>query len=69
VNGQTTPPEWWLWIRRIVIFGLGSAVILDALITNTVSIGELVIGLIMIGVLPLDDLARYLQRKPPRGPG
>jgi hypothetical protein len=59
------PPAWWLWVRRVVIFGLGCWVVIDAMTAKSVPIWELVIGMVLIGVLPLDDLARYLQRKPP----
>lgn len=57
-------PAWWLWIRRVVIFGLGVGVVVDAVGADKVNIWELVIGMVLVGVLPLDDLARYLQRKP-----
>jgi hypothetical protein len=67
-DGDRLPPSWWLWIRRVVIFALGVSVIGDALIADKVNIWELVIGLILVGVLPLDDVAHYLQRVPPRVP-
>lgn len=57
-------PSWWLIFRRVVIFLLGVAVILDALdVTGSGrNIGEMVVGLVMIGLLPLDDLIGALQR-------
>jgi hypothetical protein len=56
-------PGWWLVIRRIVIFALGVTVILDSLLEKqTASVGKLVVGLIMIGVLPLEDLIRLVYR-------
>jgi hypothetical protein len=55
-------PAWWPLLRRIVIFVLGCAVMIDALLQNVTSIGELVIGLIMVGVLPIDDLFRLVRR-------
>ena len=64
-NGNGHAPSWWLWVRRIVIFGLGVGVVVDAVGADRVNIWELVIGMILVGVLPLDDVARYLQRKPP----
>lgn len=54
--------EWWLLVRRVVTFVLGCAVIIDALLATVVSIGELVIGLILVGVLPIDDLFRLARR-------
>ena len=64
-NGNGHAPSWWLWIRRVVIFGLGVGVVVDAVGADRVNIWELVIGMVLVGVLPLDDLARYLQRKSP----
>lgn len=40
-------------IRRVTVFLLGVVVILDGLTGPT---GELVIGLVLVGVLPIDDL-------------
>jgi uncharacterized membrane protein HdeD (DUF308 family) len=55
-------PEWWLQVRRVVTFLLGCAVIVDALLASVVNVGELVIGLILVGVLPIDDLFRIVRR-------
>jgi hypothetical protein len=55
-------PRWWAPVRRIVTFLLGCAVIVDALLQSAVSIGELIVGLLMIGVLPIDDLIRIVRR-------
>ena len=66
MNGDShhhDPPEWWLWVRRVVSFGLGVWVIADSLAEKQVaSVGKLIIGLVMIGVLPLDDLLRVARR-------
>ena len=53
-------PGWWLWLRRLVSFTLGVAVIVDALRSHEASVGKLIVGLVMIGVLPLDDLLRVV---------
>jgi hypothetical protein len=56
-------PSWWAPFRRIVTFLLGCAVILDSLVEkNTATVGKLVIGLILVGVLPLEDLIRLASR-------
>ena len=55
-----TDPKSWLLIRRVVTFLLGCAVIIDALIQN--HIGTLVVGAILVGVLPVDDLFRLVRR-------
>lgn len=57
-------PPWWDIFRRVAAFLLGVAVIIDALIeSNSASVGKLVVGLIMVGVLPLDDLITLARRK------
>jgi len=61
-NGAS--PRWWLFIRRVIIFFLGVAVIVDALIEEDAVTGKLIVGVIMIGVLPLDDLAVLIPRRP-----
>jgi hypothetical protein len=62
-NGYTSMPPWWQWVRRIGIFALGAAVIIDSLVEkNYPSLGKLIIGLLMVGVMPLDDLLRALTK-------
>lgn len=57
----------WSAVRRFVIFALGVGVVIEALTnTNDNQVADLIIGLVMIGVLPLDDLLRaYGQRRGP----
>lgn len=66
---MTTPaeaegPRWFPMLRRVVIFFLGCVVIIDALdATGTGrNIGEMIVGLVMIGLLPLDDLIGAIDR-------
>lgn len=51
-------PRWWLIFREVVTFTLGVVVMIDGLdITGSGrNIGELIVGLVMIGVLPLERL-------------
>jgi hypothetical protein len=53
----------WLMVRRLVTFVLGVAVIVDALWEKEDVVAELVIGLILVGVLPIEDLIRLLDRR------
>ena len=53
----------WLMARRLVTFVLGVAVIIDALWEKQDVVAELVIGLLLVGVLPLEDLIRLLDRR------
>ena len=43
-------------IRHIVIFLLGVLIIVDALANATYVIPKLIIGMIMVGVLPIENL-------------
>jgi hypothetical protein len=45
-----------LFIRHVVIFLLGTLIIIDGLRQNESSIPKLIIGMIMVGVLPLENL-------------
>ncbi len=55
-------PRWWQVLRRVVVFVLGVTLIVDSIIQHTTA-GRLIAGLIMIGVLPLDDLVLMLRRR------
>lgn len=70
MQAQDRLPTLWEWFRRITIFLLGVLVILDSLAEKTyASIGKLIVGLLMIGVMPLDDLLRAAGRgRPGRAP-
>lgn len=48
-------------IRRLVIFILGVAIMIDALWDRQYVVPELIIGMIMVGVLPIDDFIRSLR--------
>jgi len=46
----------WVTVRAVVVFVLGVAIILDALIGRSDVVPKLVVGMVMCGVLPLDSL-------------
>jgi hypothetical protein len=66
-NNNGERQEWsvlWGWIRQVVTFLLGVAVIVDSLIEkNTATVGKLVVGLLLIGVPAIEDIARLMKRK------
>ena len=56
-------PAWWYRFRRVTIFGLGCLVVVEGLVSPQDRIVELIAGLVMVGVLPLDDLLRAFGRR------
>ena len=46
-------------VRRIVVFVLGTWIIVDAINDNASSVPKLVIGMIMVGVLPIENFALW----------
>jgi hypothetical protein len=61
---KTSPRERFSRIRRLVIFILGCAIMIDALWDRQYVVPELIIGMIMVGVLPIDEFIASLRRKP-----
>lgn len=54
-------------IRRLIIFLLGVAIMIDALTDRSYVVPELIVGMIMVGVLPIDDFVKSLTRSRRRG--
>jgi hypothetical protein len=54
-------PVAWRWFRRVIIFLLGVALIIEARVSDRDRIVTLIAGLVMVGLLPLDDLIRALR--------
>jgi len=56
-------PRWFWLLRRVLTFILGIIVIVDSLVEkDEASVGKLVVGLLMIGIPPVDDLVRLVGR-------
>lgn len=54
----------WLIFRSVVTFLLGVVVIIDSLVEkNTATVGKLVVGLLLIGIPSLEDIARITRRR------
>ena len=51
------------FLRRLIVFGLGCWVIGNALVNPEERIGQLVIGMIMVGVLPIENLSSWFRRR------
>lgn len=60
---RTTPGERFANIRRLVVFILGVAIIIDSLWDRQYVVPELIIGMIMVGVLPIDDFVTSMRSR------
>jgi hypothetical protein len=49
--------------RRLVLFGLGVGVVLDAIVTSGTHVAELWAGLALLGLVPLDAFLGRLPRR------
>lgn len=57
-------PPWWMRFRQMVTFLLGVAVIIDSLVEkNTATVGKLIVGLLLIGIPPMEDIIRLMKRR------
>jgi hypothetical protein len=68
MDPESEPPTtWWKrWMafRTVVTFLLGVAVIVDSLIEkNTATVGKLIVGLLLIGIPPLEDIIKLTTRR------
>jgi hypothetical protein len=54
-------------IRRVVIFLLGVAVMIDALWDRQYVVPELIVGMIMVGVLPIDEVLKSMMARRRKG--
>jgi hypothetical protein len=51
--------RWFTAIRHIVVFLLGVLIIIDGLVSATNSIPKLIIGMVMVGVLPIESFRAF----------
>jgi hypothetical protein len=54
VGGRTQPP-WWDFTRQIIMFLTGLGILLYAVVTKGHDIPFIVAGLILIGIVPIDQ--------------
>jgi hypothetical protein len=51
-------------VRQAVLFVLGCFVIIDAVLTSGTHVSELVVGLVLLGIVPVDAyFNRWLDRR------
>jgi hypothetical protein len=53
-------------IRRVTIFILGTLVIVEGLYDQDVPVKSIILGMIMIGVLPIEDLLPWSKKNEER---
>lgn len=65
MNGAPTdlPGPHWRPLARLVLFLLGVAVIIDAVAAKGQQIGQLVAGLVLVGIIPVDEFLSALARR------
>jgi hypothetical protein len=58
------------FVRRLVVFGLGCWVIGNALVHPDERVSQLLIGMVMVGVLPIENVFswRRVDSPAPKGP-
>ena len=49
--------------RRLIVFGLGCWVIGNALVNPEERVSQLIIGMIMVGVLPIENISSWFIRR------
>jgi hypothetical protein len=49
-------PAVWVGLRRLVLFVLGVAVILDGLVGASPNVGQLIVGAVLVGIVPVDEM-------------
>ena len=60
---MTTFEAVFMFVRRLVTFGLGCWIIGNALVHPDERISQLIVGMIMVGVLPIENVFSWrLQR-------
>jgi hypothetical protein len=48
--------------RRVILFALGVAVIVDAMASAGQQLGQLIVGLVLVGLVPVDEFLSRLGR-------
>ena len=52
------------FVRRFVVFGLGCWVIGNALVNPEERLGQLAVGMVMVGVLPIENIFNWRLQRP-----
>jgi hypothetical protein len=51
------------FFRRLIVFGLGCWTIGNALVNPEERVGQLVIGMVLVGVLPIENISSWFIRR------
>lgn len=52
----------WTYTRQVLVFLLGVAVIIDGLVTEGTHVSELLVGVFLLGLVPIDALLDRLPQ-------
>ena len=58
----------WPGLRRLVLFVLGVVVIIDSLASAGQNLGQLLVGSLLIGIVPVDELLSRIAKRRSGGP-
>jgi hypothetical protein len=53
----------WPGLRRLILFVLGVFVIVNAVATNGQNVGQMIIGTLLIGLIPVDELFAHIGQR------
>ena len=53
----------WPGLRRLILFILGVGVIVDAMASNGQNLGQLLVGSLLIGIIPVDELLSRIAKR------
>jgi ACR3 family arsenite efflux pump ArsB len=67
--GLEVTPGWWDFIRQVIIFALGIALIIDVAINPAGRVVLIITGLILIGLVPIDRMVSKWADKDYRANG
>jgi hypothetical protein len=52
------------WVRRLIVMALGAVLIAEAITAGRLPVVQFVIGLVMVGLVPIDVIVDYVTRAP-----
>lgn len=67
-NPSPDPVNRFRLARQVILFLLGVVVIIDGIFASNTPVPEIVTGLVLLGLVPIDDLMSRIPRPPRESP-